>query len=76
MIDDEPRQLFGGGYNGYIQQYDYRPAFEQRPFLDDLIGAPVTAKISNIFNGLKGKVSKGWKTYFKGVSAGGEEFTS
>jgi hypothetical protein len=47
-----------------------------RPFVDDLFfGAPITEKLKGAFNGLKTKAIKGW-SYFKGVSAGGEEFTS
>jgi len=45
------------------------------PLLDDIFfGVPITQKIKNAYNGLKSKVSKGL-SYFKGVSAGGEEFT-
>ena len=36
----------------------------------------MSAKLGSLYSGLKGSVKKGWSTYFKGVSAGGEEFTS
>jgi len=36
---------------------------------------PVTAKLKGAFKGLKGLVSKGYEK-IKGVSPGGEEFTS
>ena len=44
--------------------------------MDDLLGFQVTDKVKTMFKGLKTSVSKGWTSYFKGVSAGGEEFTS
>ena len=44
--------------------------------MDDLFfGAPVTQKIKNAYTSLKGAFLKGMKL-IKGVSAGGEEFTS
>jgi hypothetical protein len=59
-----------------MRDYSYHGGGVQRtPFLDDLFfGAPVTEKIKRGLSYLKGK-AKGVSNYFKGVSAGGEEFT-
>jgi hypothetical protein len=62
----------------YQRDYSYRAQNEHvaPPLLDDIFfGVPITQKIKNAYNGLKSKVSKGL-SYFKGVSAGGEEFTN
>ena len=65
-------------HNQAIPERDYSyhgGGFQRTPFLDDLFfGAPVTQKLKKGISYIKGK-AKGFSNYFKGVSAGGEEFT-
>ncbi|CDW76903.1 ubx domain containing protein [Stylonychia lemnae] len=74
--DDRPQVSFFGLRDTYAYNNQYENYQSQQPLLNDLFGGNVTQYVSGKVKGAKNFIGKMWGSYMKGVSPGGEEFTS